>query len=223
MAKRQYAVIGLGRFGSSVARTLYETGNDVLAIDKDPEVVQEISDYVTHSVVMDATDETALANLGIRNFDVAVVAIGGNIQSSILATLLIKEAGVNYIVAKGNNELHAKVLYRTGADKVILPEKDMGIRVAHNIVSSNILDYIELTSDYSIMEIEALEKWVGKTLRELDVRRKYGINIIGIKANEKINVSPSPDSKIAENDILIAIGEDKNLEKLEGELAKEKK
>ncbi len=223
MAKRQYAVIGLGRFGSSVARTLYETGNDVLAIDKDPEVVQEISDYVTHSVVMDATDETALANLGIRNFDVAVVAIGGNIQSSILATLLIKEAGVNYIVAKGNNELHAKVLYRTGADKVILPEKDMGIRVAHNIVSSNILDYIELTSDYSIMEIEALEKWVGKTLRELDVRRKYGINIIGIKANKKINVSPSPDSKIAENDILIAIGEDKNLEKLEGELAKEKK
>lgn len=223
MAKRQYAVIGLGRFGSSVAKTLYETGNDVLAIDKDPEVVQEISDYVTHSVVMDATDETALANLGIRNFDVAVVAIGGNIQSSILATLLIKEAGINYIVAKGNNELHAKVLYRTGADKVILPEKDMGIRVAHNIVSSNILDYIELTSDYSIMEIEALEKWVGKTLRELDVRRKYGINIIGIKANEKINVSPSPDSKIAENDILIAIGEDKNLEKLEGELAKEKK
>lgn len=222
MAKKQYAVIGLGRFGTSVARTLYESGNDVLAIDKDAEAVQEISDYVTHSVVMDATDESALANLGIRNFDVAVVAIGGNIQSSILATLLIKEAGVKYIVAKGNNELHAKVLYKTGADKVILPERDMGVRVAHNIVSSNILDYIELASDYSIMEIEALEKWVGKTLKELDIRKKYGINIIAIKTKEEINVSPSPDLKIADKDILIAIGKDKNLEKLEGEMAKEK-
>ena len=222
MAKKQYAVIGLGRFGTSVARTLYESGNDVLAIDKDAEAVQEISDYVTHSVVMDATDESALANVGIRNFDVAVVAIGGNIQSSILATLLIKEAGVKYIVAKGNNELHAKVLYKTGADKVILPERDMGVRVAHNIVSSNILDYIELASDYSIMEIEALEKWVGKTLKELDIRKKYGINIIAIKTKEEINISPSPDLKIAEKDILIAIGKDKNLEKLEGEMAKEK-
>lgn len=222
MAKKQYAVIGLGRFGTAVARTLYEAGNDVLAIDKDSEAVQEISDYVTHSVVMDATDESALANLGIRNFDVAVVAIGGNIQSSILATLLIKEAGVKYIVAKGNNELHAKVLYKTGADKVILPERDMGVRVAHNIVSSNILDYIELASDYSIMEIEALEKWVGKTLKELDIRKKYGINIIAIKTKDEINVSPSPDLKIAEKDILIAIGKDKNLEKLEGEMAKEK-
>lgn len=222
MAKKQYAVIGLGRFGTAVARTLYEAGNDVLAIDKDSEAVQEISDYVTHSVVMDATDESALANLGIRNFDVAVVAIGGNIQSSILATLLIKEAGVKYIVAKGNNELHAKVLYKTGADKVILPERDMGVRVAHNIVSSNILDYIELASDYSIMEIEALEKWVGKTLKELDIRKKYGINIIAIKTKDEINVSPSPDLKIAERDILIAIGKDKNLEKLEGEMAKEK-
>lgn len=222
MAKKQYAVIGLGRFGTSVARTLYESGNDVLAIDKDAEAVQEISDYVTHSVVMDATDESALANLGIRNFDVAVVAIGGNIQSSILATLLIKEAGVKYIVAKGNNELHAKVLYKTGADKVILPERDMGVRVAHNIVSSNILDYIELASDYSIMEIEALEKWVGKTLKELDIRKKYGINIIAIKTKGEINVSPSPDLKIADKDILIAIGKDKNLEKLEGEMAKEK-
>lgn len=222
MAKKQYAVIGLGRFGTSVARTLYESGNDVLAIDKDAEAVQEISDYVTHSVVIDATDESALANLGIRNFDVAVVAIGGNIQSSILATLLIKEAGVKYIVAKGNNELHAKVLYKTGADKVILPERDMGVRVAHNIVSSNILDYIELASDYSIMEIEALEKWVGKTLKELDIRKKYGINIIAIKTKEEINVSPSPDLKIADKDILIAIGKDKNLEKLEGEMAKEK-
>lgn len=222
MAKKQYAVIGLGRFGTSVARTLYESGNDVLAIDKDAEAVQEISDYVTHSVVMDATDESALANLGIRNFDVAVVAIGGNIQSSILATLLIKEAGVKYIVAKGNNELHAKVLYKTGADKVILPERDMGVRVAHNIVSSNILDYIELASDYSIMEIEALEKWVRKTLKELDIRKKYGINIIAIKTKGEINVSPSPDLKIADKDILIAIGKDKNLEKLEGEMAKEK-
>lgn len=222
MAKKQYVVIGLGRFGKSVARTLYESGNDVLAIDKDGEAVQEIAESVTHSVVMDATDENALSNLGIRNFDVAIVAIGGNIQSSIMATLLIKEAGVKYIVAKGNNELHEKVLYKIGADKVILPEKDMGIRVAHNIVASNILDYIELASDYSIMEIETLKKWVGKTIKQLDIRKKYGINIIAIKNGDKINFSPAPDLEIGKNDILIAVGEDKNLEKLEGEISKEK-
>ena len=222
MAKKQFVIIGLGRFGTSVAKTLYELGNDVLAIDKDAEVVQEIAEYVTHAVVMDATDETALNNLGIRNFDVAVIAIGANIQSSIMTTLLVKEAGVNYIVAKGNNELHAKVLYKTGADKVILPEKDMGIRVAHNIVSANILDYIELASNCSIMQIEALDKWCEKSIIELNIRNKYGINIIAIKTGDDINVSPSPDTKIKKNDILIAIGKDKNLEKLEEGMLKGK-
>ena len=142
LAKKQFVIIGLGRFGASIAKTLYALGNDVLAIDKKEDLVQEISDSVTHAIQMDATDESALRTLGIRNFEVAVVTIGDNIQSSIMATLLVKELGVKYIIAKGNSDIHAKVLYKIGADRVILPEKDMGVRVAHNLVSSNILDYI---------------------------------------------------------------------------------
>ena len=137
LAKKQFVIIGLGRFGASIAKTLYALGNDVLAIDKKEDLVQEISDSVTHAIQMDATDESALRTLGIRNFEVAVVTIGDNIQSSIMATLLVKELGVKYIIAKGNSDIHAKVLYKIGADRVILPEKDMGVRVAHNLVSSN--------------------------------------------------------------------------------------
>ena len=144
MNNKQFVVIGLGRFGSSVAKTLYESGHDVLAIDKDEDLVQEISDSVTHAVQMDATDENALRTLGIRNFDVAVITIGSSIQASVMVTLIVKELGVKHIIAKGNSEIHAKVLYKIGADRVVLPEKDMGVRVAHNLVSSNILDYIEL-------------------------------------------------------------------------------
>ena len=172
MSNKQFVIIGLGRFGSSIAKTLYSLGNDVLAIDKDEDVVQEIADNVTHAVQLDATDENALKSLGIRNFDVAVVTIGDNIQSSIMATLLVKELGVKYIIAKGHSDLHAKVLYKIGADRVVLPEKDMGIRVAHNLVSSNILDYIELSEDYSVMEIQVLDEWSGKTLNELKIRRR---------------------------------------------------
>ncbi|MCR4945093.1 MAG: TrkA family potassium uptake protein [Clostridium sp.] len=222
MSEKQYIVIGLGSFGKAVARNLNDMGNDVLAIDKSMEAVQEISEYVTHAVQVDATDEAALKNLGIRNFDVAIIAIGSNIQSSIMATLIAKEAGISHIVAKGNNELHAKVLYKVGVDKVILPEKDMGARVAHNLVSSNILDYIELASDYSIMQIETLNKWNGKTLKDLDFRREYGINIIAIKNKGDINISPAADVALNKDDILVALGQDENLKKLEKIIEKDK-
>ena len=191
MANKQFVIIGLGRFGSSIAKTLYSLGNDVLAIDKDEDIVQEIADSVTHAVQLDATDENALRALGIRNFDVAVVTIGDNIQSSIMATLLVKELGVKYIIAKGHSDLHAKVLYKIGADRVVLPEKDMGVRVAHNLVSANILDYIELSEDYSVMEIQVLDEWSGKTLNELRLRSKYGINVMAIKRGDEVNLSPS--------------------------------
>ena len=188
MAKKQFVIIGLGRFGSSVAETLYGLGNDVLVIDKDEDLIQDISDSVTHAVQMDATDENALRTLGLRNFDVAVVTIGSNIQASVMVTLLVKELGVKYIIAKGNSDLHAKVLYKIGADRVILPEKDMGVRVAHNLVSESILDFIELSPDYSIMEIEAPEEWRGKSIRELKLRSKYGINVMAIKKADSINL-----------------------------------
>ncbi|ATD55273.1 potassium channel family protein [Clostridium chauvoei] len=220
MANKQFVVLGLGRFGHSVAKTLYALGNDVLAIDMDEDLVQEISDSVTHAVQLDATDENALRSLGIRNFDVAVVTIGSNIQASVMATLLVKELGVKYIIAKGHSDLHAKVLYKIGADRVVLPEKDMGVRVAHNLVSASILDYIELSPDYSIMEIQALDEWDGKTLDELRLRSKYGINVMAIKNGDEINLTPSADDRVNAKDVIVAIGSAEDLSKLEGVIVK---
>lgn len=215
---KQFVVIGLGRFGESVAKTLYSLGHDVLAIDMDEDSVQEISDSVTHAVQMDATDENALRTLGLRNFDVAVVTIGANIQASVMATLLVKDMGIKYIIAKGNSDLHAKVLYKIGADRVILPEKDMGVRVAHNLVSSSILDYIELSPDYSIIEIESPKEWYGKSMKELSLRSKYGINVMAIKRNNEVNISPDADDVINKDDIVVAIGSAEDLTKLEGKI-----
>lgn len=206
MARKQFVVIGLGRFGSSIASTLYELGNEVLAIDTDEEIVQNISNKVTHAVQADGTDEATLRSLGIRNFDVAVVTIGADVQSSVMATLLVKELGVKYVVAKAQNELHGKVLYKLGVDRVVFPERDMGIRVGHNLCSSNILDYIELSPDYSIMEVSAISEWHGKTLRELNMRSKYGINLMAIKRGNDINLSPMADDVINEGDVLVVIG-----------------
>ena len=218
MSSKQFVIIGLGRFGSSVAKTLYALGHDVLAIDSNEDLVQEISDSVTHAVQMDATDENALRTLGLRNFDVAVVTIGANIQASVMATLLVKDMGIKYIIAKGNSDLHAKVLYKIGADRVILPEKDMGVRVAHNLVSSSILDYIELSPDYSIIEIESPKEWYGKSIKELSLRSKYGINVMAIKRNNEVNISPDADDVINKDDIVVAIGSAEDLTKLEGKI-----
>lgn len=223
MSKKQFLIIGLGRFGSSIAKTIYELGHDVLAIDKDEEKVQEISDYVTHAVQMDSTDESILKTLGVTNFDVAVVTIGSNLQDSVMATLILKELGVKYIIAKANNELHAKVLTKIGADKVVLPERDMGTRVAHNLVSSNILDYIELSEEYSILEIEAIKEWFNKSLKEIEIRKKHGINVVAIKRGEKVNISPSAEDIIKENDVLVALGSAKDLNKFENMISRKNK
>src|SRR3569833_2397583 len=180
MAK-QYAVIGLGRFGTSVARTLYEMGYDVLGIDTNEDLIQDAIDLVTHAVTADSTDENALKSIGIRNFDVVVVAIGNDVKNSILTTLILKELGVKYIVVKAQDELHGKVLEKIGADRVVYPERDMGYRVAHNLISPNILDYIELAPDYSILEIHTPNKFVGRSLEQIDIRRKYGCNVMAIK------------------------------------------
>lgn len=215
MDLKQFVVLGLGRFGSSLARTLYGLGYDVLAVDEMEEAVQEISESVTHAVQADATDESILRSLGLRNFDVAIVAIGSNIQSSILISMIVKELGVKHVVAKAQSELHAKLLYKIGVDRVVFPERDMGIRLAHNLVSSNVLDFIELSSDYSIVEMAALDEWQGKTLKDLDFRRKYGLNVIAIKRNGEMNVSPRAEEKIEENDVLVVIGDNERITRLE--------
>ena len=212
---KQFVVIGLGRFGQSVAKTLYDLGHDVLAIDMDEEAVRDISDYVTHAVQLDATDETSIKSLGLRNFDVAVITIGSNIQASVMITLLVKELGIKYIIAKGQSELHAKVLYKIGADRVVLPEKDMGIRVAHNLVSASIVDY-------SILEIKPLKVWDNKTLNELNLRSKYGINVIAIKKGEEIDITPSANAVIDSEDTLVVIGPINDLSNLEEIIVKQK-
>lgn len=212
---RQFAVIGCGRFGTSLAQTLYSLGYDVMAIDKSDEIIQEISSTVTYAVQADALDENTLKTLGISNFDVAIVTIGSDMQASIMATLIAKELGVNLVISKAQNELHAKVLQKIGADKVVFPERDMGARIAHNLVSSNILDYIEFAPDYSIVEVVVPEEWRHKSLRELKLPTTYGINVIAIKQGDELNISPHADDAIDPDDILIVIGNNKDLQKLE--------
>ena len=221
MKKKQFLVIGLGRFGESVAKTLYELGNDVLAIDSDGTVIQEISDHVTHAAQVEVIDENNLKALGVGNFDVAIIAMGTDVQASIMATILVKELGVKYIIAKASNDLHAKVLYKIGADRVVFPERDMGVRVAHNLRSSNILDFIELSPDYTIAEMVSLDEWHGKTLKQLNVRAVYGVNIVAIKRNDVVvNVSPAADDVIEPGDVIVAIGAADALSHLESLVTK---
>jgi trk system potassium uptake protein len=215
MKKRQFVVIGLGSFGYSVAKTLYTLGNEVLAVDSDEAIVREIADYVTHAAQVDTADEKSLRDLGISNFDVAVIGMGSDVQASIMATLIVKDLGVKYIISKAHDEKHAKLLYKIGADRVVFVERDMGVRVAHNIVASNILDYIELSTDYNIAEIVSPEAWYGKTLREIDVRANYGLSVIAIKRDHDVNIAPLADDIIRPSDTVIAIGATKELNKFE--------
>lgn len=215
MKARQFAVIGIGRFGASVASKLYEMGYDVLAIDTSEARIEAIGDKVTHAVVADSTSETALKSLGISNFDVVIVSIGQDIQASILTTLLLKEMGVKHVVAKALTEQHGKVLQKIGADRIVFPERDMGIRVANNLTVTNVLDFIELSPNYSIVEFIATAKMVGKTLQELDLRAKLGVNVLAIRTlDNHINVSPAASDKIQAGDLLIMVGENDRLQKV---------
>jgi trk system potassium uptake protein TrkA len=224
---RQFAVIGLGRFGSSIARTLVNAGCEVLAIDESEEKVKEISDLVTQAVELDATDEKALKAVGIEDVDVAIVAIGTDIQASILITLMLKEMGIKEVVAKALNARHGRILQKIGADKVIFPEREIGERLAQTLVTPSVLEQIELAPGHSIMEIVAPGTFVGKTIRDLDIRAKYGGNIITIKKKvphltktgetdfvETINIAPQAEDKIEKGDHLVVIGKDQNLTKL---------
>lgn len=212
---KQFAVIGLGRFGSSVARTLSGMGYDVLAVDANEDKVNDIMDYVTHSVQVDAMDEQALKALGIRNFDVVIVAIGQDIQTNILVTVMLKEMGVKNVVSKAITELHGKVLEKVGADKVVFPERDMGVRAAHALVSKNIMDLISLSPEYSVAELLALPEFVGKTLAGSAVRSKFGVTILAIRRLEEVIISPGPKVIIEEGDVLVIVGRNDRLKLLE--------
>ncbi len=213
--KKQFAVIGLGRFGTSVAVTLQMLGHEVLAIDTNEDRVQKISDQVTHVVQADTTEESSLSALGLRNFDAVVVAIGEDVQANVATTLLLKEMGVPYIIAKARNSLHGKMLEKIGADRVVYPERDMGQRVAHSLISSNVLDYIELSPDLSLVEVSTPGIFVGRTLQQTNMRALYGVNVVAIKRYDTLIVPPQPDELIHESDVLIVIGSTEGLQRLE--------
>ncbi|MBR2048344.1 MAG: TrkA family potassium uptake protein [Oscillospiraceae bacterium] len=203
---KSFAVIGLGLFGSWCARQLCSLGGEVLAIDRDPELVQQISGDVTSAVVADAQDKAVLKTLGVEDCGCAVVAIGDDLAASVLVTMNLKELGVPYIVCKAHDETHRRVLEKLGADKVVIPEKEVAERLAHSLISPNVLEYIELSSDYGIVEVPAPKKWTGKSIKELNVRAKLGVNIIAVEADNRVNVSPSADYVICKDDILVILG-----------------
>ncbi len=213
--KKEFAVIGLGRFGGSICKELMELGMEVMVIDKNEERVNEYANIVSHAVVGNSVDENVLKSLGIRNFEHVIVAIGDDIQASILTTLILKELGVNNITVKAQNDYHEKVLKKIGADSIIHPERDMGRRIAHNIVSNNVLDYLELSDEHSIVEIKASSRLAGYTMVDLDIRARYGITIVAIKRGNDIIVSPQANEPIKENDVLIVIGADSDITRFE--------
>lgn len=213
--KKVYAVIGLGRFGGSLAETLAAAGHEVLAVDSDENRVVKMSEILTHAIVADSTDECALRSLGIRNFDVVIVAIGQNVQASVLTTLLLKELGVNYVVAKADSYLHGKMLEKVGADKVVFPERDMGKRVAHNLMSTNVIDYFEVAPELGIIEVMVPDQLVNSSLIHSNLRQSYGITVLAIRRGLKIFLSPDPEDKFLVGDHLILVGESESLQRFE--------
>ena len=212
---KSYVVIGLGRFGAEVARRLYSLGCEVLAMDVRSDLVQQVSADVTHAVVADAQDKEVLKALGVRDFECAIVAIGDDLAASVLATMNLKELGVPYLVCKAHDDTHRHVLEKLGADRVVIPEQENGARLARSLSSPNVLDYIELSDEYGIVEVPAPALWQEKSLKELNVRAKLGVNIIAIRRGGKIHVSPAADFVICDQDIVVVLGDTKTLEKVQ--------
>lgn len=214
--RKEFVVFGIGKFGLSVAKALADNGCQVMAVDSEQSRVAEIAEDVTYAVCADVTDAEAMHTLGIRNFDGAIVAIGENLEASVLATIMSKELGIPYVLAKAQTELQAKVLKKVGADKIVFPEKETGIRIAHNLVGGNFFDSIELSNKYSMLDFDVPEAWVGKSLRELNLRVTKKINVIGIKRKDDFEITPDADAPLLEDDILVIIGNNHVLNKLTG-------
>ena len=208
--KKTYIVIGLGRFGCAVAQRLYELGSEVLAIDLRPELVQRIESKVTCAAVCDVRDEDALRTLGVRNYD-AVIAIGGDLATSVVATLNLKELGVQSVVCKATDETQRRALEKIGADHVVVPERESGIKLAQSLTSSSILDFIELSPDCGIAELQTPSEWCGKSIRELDIRAKYGVNVIAVRENGKVHVTLDANRPLNEHITLVLLGENDRL------------
>ena len=224
MAKLTIAVIGLGRFGSAMAATLASLGHDVIGMDGDQDRVREMADTVQLAMQLDVTDEKALRGAGISEVDIAVVSIGENIEASLLVVTLLKEIGINRIVAKAVTPLHGRILEKLGVSRVVFPEREMAIRIAHSIAMPNVIDYIELSKDFSIVEVPAPAEFVGKTLRDIGLRARFGLTTIAIKHVAKdgtvlaTNIAPGPDDVIQSGDVLSLLGGHDRLGQLESTL-----
>lgn len=210
--RKQYAVFGLGSFGESVAVTLQELGCEVIAVDNHMERIEEISSKVSYAVQANVGDPEVIKNLGAKHLDGVVVAVADDMEASVMATLISKDMGVPFVLAKAKSELHATILKKIGADSIVFPEKEHGKSVARNLVSSEFADWLTLSPEYSIAEIAIPKKWIGKTLSELDVRRVHGVNVVGVKEGEEIQVTPEPNEPLREGMVLILIGANEALE-----------
>lgn len=226
MKRKQFGVIGLGRFGSAMALTLTELGHDVIGVDGDESRVQQLADVITHALQIDATDEKALRAAGIQDVDVAVVSIGENIESSLLVVMQLRELGIGTIVAKAVTPLHGRILEKLGVSRVIFPEREMAIRIAHSLVMPNVIDYIELSRDFSIVEVPAPDAFVGRTLKQLELRPRLGLTLIAIKRRSGdsgavvTNIAPAADETIRPGDILALLGSNERLTQLDQLLAR---
>ena len=211
---RQYIVFGLGRFGRSIAETLCQDGSEVLGVDRRMDLVEEVKDKLTHAIQMDAMDRDALKALGIPDFDVAFVTMGSDIRASGTIVLQLKELGARRVIAKAHDEFHGRMLEKLGADQILFPERDMGRRVAHNLVSGSIIDYLELSPDYSMAEIRPKREWIGRTLKDLALRSSMGINVVAIRSGESLNAMPTPETMLQAEDVLLVVISEKTLKTL---------
>lgn len=217
MKDKNVLVLGLGRFGSALARKLFEKGVEVMAVDRDYTKVQKLADQVTYAAQADMTDEETMRELGINNFDIAVIATGSNIEASIEATLLCKDAGIDTVIAKATNITHERILQKIGADKIIFPELESGQRLARVISGSNLLEFIEFSSEFSLAEIRVHEAWVGKNLMELDFRKEYNLNVVAFERDGKTLINPNPTTLIEKNDLIVLIGKSEDVDKISNE------
>jgi len=214
MKTKQYAVIGLGVFGASLAKSLAESNCEVIAIDRDSIKVEEVADYVTLAVTADVTEPGVMKNLGISKMDAVIIAIGRDMEASVLATVLAKEEGVPVVLNKAVSEIHAKILKKVGSDRVVFPEKDMGVDVAKRLISSHLVELFEISPDYSMIEVKLPKIWIGKNLYDLNIRKEFHVNVIGLKRQEVLKLNLSARENFEEEDILIMIGENHRLDKI---------
>lgn len=212
--QKQYIVVGLGRFGRAIAETLCQDGAEVLGVDCKMDMVERMRDELTQTIQMDAMDRDALETLGVRDFDIVFVTMGSDIRASGTIVLLLKELGARRVIAKAHDEFHGRMLEKLGADQVLFPERDMGRRVAHSLISGNVIEFMELSTQYSMAEIRPKPEWIGKTLEALAMRSRMDINVVAIRNGDAVNAMPQPDTRISEGDVMLVVISEQALKNL---------